>query len=456
MVTYQIRTDLSGANPPTWRRLELASDLNLARLHEIIQVVFGWTDSHLHGFTAGPDYYSRDAERYLCPFDVEEGEDGVPEAEVRLDEVLAEPGDTLSYAYDFGDGWLHLLKLEEVLSRDGRTARALCTGGRRDGPPEDCGGIGSYELICAATDPGNPDHADAVVELEQIYGDDFDPATMRTTPFDIGAVNDELETLDAAIATEDSLPDQVRDLVREVRNSDSRRTLLQLMTVADLAKPVLVNSATATRMVHPYAWLLERVGADGIKLTSAGYLPPAHVSAAFTELGLASEWYGQGNRENDTLPVLHLRESAQKLGLVRKNRGRLLLTQRGRALRADPVGMWWHLAEQMPVRSTDQFQVQAGLLELIAVAAGLTEGRDIAAAEILEAIGWRYPDGTPPTEAPSTAVDWDTHRVLRRLGAITDDLGRRSEQLTTEGVVFARAALRTWPAMRKMPVRSQT
>lgn len=454
MVTYQVRADLSGAKPPAWRRLELASDLNLAQLHEVLQVAFGWTDSHLHGFTAGPDYYSRDAERYLCPFDVEEGEDGIPEAEVRLDEVLAEPGDSLSYAYDFGDGWLHLLKLEQVLARDARAARAFCTGGRRDGPPEDCGGIGSYELICAATDPGNPDHADAIVELKQIYGDDFDPAAMRTTPFDTGAVNDELERLDAATATEDALPDQLRDLVSEVRYSDSKRTLLQLINAADLAKPVLVNSATAARMVHPYAWLLDRVGADGIKLTSAGYLPPVHVSAAFTELGLASEWYGQGSRENDTLPVLRLRESAQKLGLVRKNRGRLLLTQRGRALRADPVAMWWHLAEQMPVRSAAQFQMQAGLLELIAVAAGLTEGRDIAAAEMLEAIGWRYSDGTPPTETPSIAIDWDTHGVLRRIGAIAGDLGRLSEQLTADGVVFARAALRSWPAKRRMPVRS--
>ncbi len=61
-------------------------------------------------------------------------------------------------------------------------------------------------------------------------------------------------------------------------------------------------------MVRPYAWLLDRVGDEGIRLTGAGYLPPAHVEAAATELGLLEDWMGKGNRETQTLPVLHLRE----------------------------------------------------------------------------------------------------------------------------------------------------
>jgi hypothetical protein len=52
---------------------------------------------------------------------------------------------------------------------------------------------------------------------------------------------------------------------------------------------VLVDAETAARMVRPYSWFLDRVGAEGIKLTSAGYLPPADVEAAVAELGLALE-----------------------------------------------------------------------------------------------------------------------------------------------------------------------
>ena len=37
-----------------------------------------------------------------------------------------------------------------------------------------------------------------------------------------------------------------------------------------------------------------------------------------------------------------------RLGLLRRYRGMLLATPRGRKLRGDPVGLWWHLAEQLP------------------------------------------------------------------------------------------------------------
>ena len=165
-VTYRIRVDLNGTKPPLWRRLELASDLFLDQVHEIMQVAFGWTDSHLHQFGSGPAHYDPETEHYLCPFQVEEGDPGVPEEDVRLDEVLTEPGDKLFYEYDFGDGWQHTIRLEAILLRPAPAPRAVCTTGRRDGPPEDCGGVDAYELICAATDPANPDHADAVA----LYG----------------------------------------------------------------------------------------------------------------------------------------------------------------------------------------------------------------------------------------------------------------------------------------------
>src|SRR5487761_1094221 len=56
--TYRVRVDLAGTKPPLWRRLELASDLFLDEVHEVIQAAFGWTDSHLHQFGSGPRYYS--------------------------------------------------------------------------------------------------------------------------------------------------------------------------------------------------------------------------------------------------------------------------------------------------------------------------------------------------------------------------------------------------------------
>lgn len=73
VVTYRVRVDLTGTKPPLWRRLELASDLFLNEVHDVIQTAFGWTDSHLHEFASGKDYYHFSTEHYLCPFEVAEG-----------------------------------------------------------------------------------------------------------------------------------------------------------------------------------------------------------------------------------------------------------------------------------------------------------------------------------------------------------------------------------------------
>jgi Plasmid pRiA4b ORF-3-like protein len=198
-VTYRIRADLQGTRPPLWRRFELSCDLSLDRVHDTMQAAFGWTDSHLHRFAAGPAPYGPESESYLCPFDVDEGEDGVPEDKVRLDEVLCDVGDVLFYEYDYGDGWSHLLRLEAALPRGDFAPQAACTGGRRPGPPENCGGVDGYELIVAATDPQHPDHAEALARYLAMYGADARPSDFPVTPFDLGAINDALNCLGRAL-----------------------------------------------------------------------------------------------------------------------------------------------------------------------------------------------------------------------------------------------------------------
>jgi pRiA4b ORF-3-like protein len=462
IVTYRVRVDLKGARPPLWRRLELSSDLLLDEVHQVIQEAFGWTDSHLHQFGSGPDLYSPETQLYLCPFQVDEGETGIPEEQVRLDEVLADAGDKLYYSYDFGDDWQHVIKLEAVSARETVSARpdpaprAVCTDGRRDGPAEDCGGVYAHELITAATDPVNPDHADAVAEFDRIFGGEIDPGAIGRTRFDIGKINAALAAAFPATASSGpgpggaaagALPEPLGELVSAVRDSASRRELRRLLDAARLDEPVLVDAGTAVRMVRPYSWLLDRVGAKGIKLTGAGYLPPAHVEAATAALGLGEEWIGKGNREVQTLPVLHLRESATKMGLLRKQHGMLLATSRGRRLRGDPAGLWWHLAERMPPRSADRCETQAGLLLLAVIAAGVSDDLDAVVARLLGAIGWISRDGRRLTGSAAAAAAWDTRTVLRRFGSFGSDRHSfGSGKPTPDGIAFARAALRTWPS----------
>jgi hypothetical protein len=196
VVTYRLRIDLKGAKPPCWRRIELASDLMLDELHEVMQAAFAWSDGHIHQFAAGgSSFYDPESEQYLTDYDVEDGEEGIAERAVRLDELLVDPGDRLFYMYDFGDGWEHVIALEAVLPRQPAAPRAVCTKGRRPSPPEDCGGMAGYELVTAANDSTNPGHHQALELLRDTYGPGFDPSEFSPVPFDLESVNGALRDL---------------------------------------------------------------------------------------------------------------------------------------------------------------------------------------------------------------------------------------------------------------------
>jgi|GEM_PF-2881494 len=109
---FRIRIDLQRTKPPVWRRIDVPGDILLPRLHEVIQAAMGWTDSHLHRFRTSND---RNAPEFLTQFDLDEGDEGMLEDDVRLDQILSTEGDRLWYDYDFGDDWKHLLRVEKVL-----------------------------------------------------------------------------------------------------------------------------------------------------------------------------------------------------------------------------------------------------------------------------------------------------------------------------------------------------
>jgi hypothetical protein len=256
------------------------------------------------------------------------------------------------------------------------------------------------------------------------------------------------------------VPNPVAELLLSVRTPSARRQLEQLIGQAGLHQPEPVEPATAERMVRPYSWLLDRVGDDGIKLTDAGHLPPAEVAAVIGELNLAAEGITRGSRENQAPPALQLRESAQATGLVRRDRGRLVLTTAGEVLRRDPVALWWHLAQRMPLRSAAVSEVQPGLILLACVAARCTDTINATIARMLTAIGWVNSNGVPLTGSEAASATSGTRAVLRRLGALPPGsgagrpgrLGRPApEPPTPEGVAFAHAALLTWPVRLPRP-----
>ncbi len=61
---------------------------------------------------------------------------------VRIGDVLLRRGDSMLYAYDFGDDWRHTIEFEEVVPTAPVEALPRCTDGRGEAAPEDSGPAG--------------------------------------------------------------------------------------------------------------------------------------------------------------------------------------------------------------------------------------------------------------------------------------------------------------------------
>ena len=55
---YLLKIQLLDIEPTIWRRFVVSASITLDRLHDVIQIVMGWTDSHLHEFTIGKKRYT--------------------------------------------------------------------------------------------------------------------------------------------------------------------------------------------------------------------------------------------------------------------------------------------------------------------------------------------------------------------------------------------------------------
>ena len=167
---YQIKVTMDYIAPEIWRRFLLPASMTLDQLHQVLQVAFGWSNSHLHHFFTQENKFYEPPSPYRSPFGDEPPGDS---RKTRLAEVLPHVKSALRYEYDMGDSWLHFIELEKILARESGTQLPVCTGGANAGPPDDCGGPPGYaNLLEALADPKHPEHA----EMLDWIGASFDPA----------------------------------------------------------------------------------------------------------------------------------------------------------------------------------------------------------------------------------------------------------------------------------------
>ena len=169
----QIKIQLEQLSPPIWRRILVGSGVTLSKLHDIIQLSMGWTDSHLHLFEKDRELFGPPDPDAFEPMNSER---------TKLSTLLRHDKDSLHYEYDFGDGWSHKITLEKTLPFDPKISLQMCVKGARSCPPEDCGGPWGYtHLLEVMSDPMHEEHE----ELSEWVGDYFAPEE-----FDLLLVNE--------------------------------------------------------------------------------------------------------------------------------------------------------------------------------------------------------------------------------------------------------------------------
>lgn len=450
----RVKVTIDDSEPLIWRILDLDSSLPLDAVHRVLQCAVGWRDSHLHCFTDAPQPrgVGEPLRRWAPEAEFEDAAGSgpvLPEGDWTLGQALGADGQPLWYEYDFGDGWIHRLERLATIPADQDAMRARLVDGARRAPLEDSGGIGGYhQLLGVLADPGHDDYADLARWVAAAAGpwQSFDPAAL-----DIAAVNAELAQLypPSPARPGDSDPTPARELI--ARMPAGLRTEFRCYLNSALDGPAGVERALAEAMVAPYLWLIRRIGPAGLDLTTAGMLPPAVVREAMDELGWGRDWPGKSNREHQTPPVLRLRESARRLGLVRLLKGRLVLGAAARRLLEDPIGLWRFLAGAIAHRYRHDSERDAVLLLLVEIAAGKRVDRDESVQTVsfgLAALGWRDADGVAPTLEPVEELLRGHREFLARLGVF--DVGGapwRTGAVTPQGRAFARAALLVWPVV---------
>jgi len=188
------------------RRLLIPKQYTLADLHGFIQILFGWTDSHLFEFmdSSWEHYYSL-PEHF--PDD-----DNIKDARfVTLEAAFAEKK-PWTYIYDLGDYWRHTITFRRETKNLAKIP-PVCTDYLGPNVPEDVGGATGYkEFLAAYDDPTHEEH-------------DFLRKWFRSipyNPFDIHTINADLASGRPKTESEEAEA-FLNKILREIGHPDAKK-----------------------------------------------------------------------------------------------------------------------------------------------------------------------------------------------------------------------------------------
>lgn len=424
---FRIRIELLDSKPRVWRALEVPGDITLPVLSRVLQTAIGWEGTHLHQFRTGEGH---DAGVFLTDGDLAEGMTGMQERDIRLDQTVADEGDQLWFDYDFGDGWEHLITVEEVL--DAPPPKAACVGGELAGPPEDSGGIHGYTRLAEFVRSGYSAELMPPVFANIWEARQWLPRGWHPDNFDAAKAN----ALVAAVVNPPiPVVEELADLVnRSVRADFS--LLRDTLAHPESHGTTEVSAAAAQRLIEPYRALLEVVG-DGVPLTEKGNLKPIVVGHLAEATSIRNWWLGPVNREERVWPLHDLHRTARMLGLVSVRKGQLSTTAAARKLMDDPSALLQHITGRLPLGRT-RADRDAGWAALMAAAqnAPVEEWAELART-LFYVMGWE--NSADPRELPY--ADSPTLNTLMILAGLVSS-GVRATGTRPDVAAVARAAMR--------------
>jgi hypothetical protein len=171
MKIARLKITLDDVEPRVMRRVDVPFDIRLDRLHLVIQVAMGWTNSHLYEFRLGETGWSIPNRDF--PDDAQDAR------KASLATLLTEYGKKkFDYIYDFGDCWEHTIAVEKILESLPEQEYPCLIEAEGNCPPEDVGGFPGYEELLAAK--ADPTHERRQEFEDWMDLDAFDPKTPDT------------------------------------------------------------------------------------------------------------------------------------------------------------------------------------------------------------------------------------------------------------------------------------
>ncbi len=179
---FLLKVKLLHIEPEIYRRFSVPQDITLDRLHDVIQIIMGWSDCHLHQFSIKNKHYTEFPEN---------DEMGIESGKYRLNTLVRHKRQSFIYLYDFSDMWEHELTIEDAkYANPDLLLPVECIEGERACPPEDIGGLDAYRMFIAALK--DPSHESHDFWVQWISDQPWYPQPFNPDFFNIHYVNCEL------------------------------------------------------------------------------------------------------------------------------------------------------------------------------------------------------------------------------------------------------------------------